>query len=88
MDEAALLLALTEKKIAGAAFDVFETEPPPPDLPFFGLDNVLVTPHMAAMTDVSLINMAVDVSQGILDALAGQRPEFLANPEVWDKRRR
>ena len=48
----------------------------------------MVTPHMAAMTDVALINMARDASRGILDALEGKRPEFLANPEVWEKRRR
>jgi len=88
VDEAALFKALKEKKIAGAALDVFEKEPPPADLPFFGLDNVIVTPHMAAMTDLALINMAVDVSRGILDALEGKKPEFLANPEVWEKRRR
>jgi D-3-phosphoglycerate dehydrogenase / 2-oxoglutarate reductase len=88
VDEGALYRALKEKKIAGAALDVFEKEPPPADLPFFGLDSVVVTPHMAAMTDVALINMAVDASRGILDALEGKRPEFLANPEVWEKRRR
>ncbi len=88
VDEAALFRALLEKKIAGAALDVFEKEPPPADLPFFGLENAVVTPHMAAMTDVALINMARDASQGILDALEGKRPEFLANPEVWEKRRR
>lgn len=88
VNEGALYSALKEKKIAGAALDVFEKEPPPADLPFFGLENVIVTPHMAAMTDVALINMAVDVSRGILDALEGKRPEFLANPEVWVKRRR
>ncbi|MCU0532206.1 MAG: D-glycerate dehydrogenase, partial [Syntrophales bacterium] len=88
VDEAALLQALREGKIAGAALDVFEQEPPPADLPFFGLENVLVTPHMAAMTDLALVNMAVDVSRGILEALEGKRPEFLCNPEVWEKRRR
>ncbi len=88
VDEAALLRALREGRIAGAALDVFEQEPPPADLPFFGLENVMVTPHMAAMTDLALVNMAVDVSRGILEALEGKRPEFLCNPEVWEKRRR
>lgn len=88
VDEGALYGALKEKKIAGAALDVYEKEPPPADLPFFTLENVIVTPHLAAMTDLALINMAVDVSRGILDALDGKRPEFLANPEVWEKRRR
>jgi D-3-phosphoglycerate dehydrogenase len=88
VDEAALFKTLKEKKIAGAALDVFEKEPPPADLPFFSLENVMVTPHMAAMTDLALINMARDASRGILDALDGKKPEFLANPEVWEKRRR
>lgn len=88
VDEAALFRALAEKRIAGAALDVFEQEPPPEDLPFFTLENVMLTPHMAAMTDLALINMAVDVSRGIIDALEGRKPEFLANPEVWEKRRR
>lgn len=87
VDEAALIRTLKEKMIAGAALDVFEQEPPPTNLPFFGLDNVMVTPHMAAMTDMALVNMAVDVSRGIMEALEGKRPEFLCNPEVWDKRR-
>ena len=85
VDEAALYEALKEKRIAGAALDVFEQEPPSRDLPFFGLDNVLVTPHMAAMTDLALINMSQDVATGILDALEGRRPQYLANPEVWDQ---
>jgi D-3-phosphoglycerate dehydrogenase / 2-oxoglutarate reductase len=88
VDEAALFRALLEERIAGAALDVFEKEPPPADLPFFGLENAVVTPHMAAMTDLALINMARDASRGILDALEGKKPEFLANPEVWEKRRR
>jgi len=88
VDEDALLAALKEKRIAGAALDVFEQEPPPADLPFFSLENVMVTPHMAAMTDLALVNMAVDVSRGILEALEGKRPEFLCNPEVWEHRRR
>jgi len=82
VDEAGLCEALKEKRIAGAALDVFEKEPPARDLPFFGLDNVLVTPHMAAMTDQALINMAMDVADGILDALEGRRPQYVANPEV------
>lgn len=87
VDEAALYEALKDKRIAGAALDVFEQEPPPRDLPFFGLDNVLVTPHMAAMTDLALVNMAIDVADGILDALEGRRPQYVANPEVLSQLR-
>ncbi len=46
VDEAALLAALRERRIAGAAFDVFATEPLPPDSPFWSLPNVFITPHI------------------------------------------
>jgi len=83
VDERALYNALKEGRLAGAALDVFENEPPDRDTPFFGLVNVLLTPHMAAMTDLALVNMAVDVAAGILDVLEGRRPQYLANPGVW-----
>ena len=47
----ALADALKEKKIAGAAIDVYQTEPPPKDHPLFGLENVVLTPHLGASTD-------------------------------------
>ena len=47
VDEIALIEALTQKKIAGAGLDVFETEPLPEESPFFGLDNVFLSPHVA-----------------------------------------
>ncbi|MDD5168588.1 MAG: hydroxyacid dehydrogenase [Syntrophales bacterium] len=82
IDEGALYTALKERKLAGAALDVFEKEPPDRDLPFFTLDNVIVTPHIAAMTDLALVNMAVDSAQGILDVLEGRKPKYPVNPEV------
>ena len=51
VDEAALIEALRLKKIAGAALDVFETEPLPEDSPLRELDNVILTPHTAGMPD-------------------------------------
>ncbi|MCL6612005.1 MAG: hydroxyacid dehydrogenase [Peptococcaceae bacterium] len=87
VDEEALYMALRDGRLAGAALDVFETEPPAADIPLFGLDNVLLTPHMAAMTDLALVNMAADVASGILDVLEGRRPQYLANPEVWGSSR-
>ncbi len=51
IDEAALLDALKHRRIAGAALDVFHEEPLPPDSPFWSLDNILITPHTAAVTD-------------------------------------
>ncbi len=51
IDEPALIEALGNRRIAGAALDVFEEEPLPPDSPFWLLDNVLITPHTAAVTE-------------------------------------
>ena len=51
IDEAALLDTLKHRRIAGAALDVFTAEPLPHDSPFWSLDNVLITPHTAAVTD-------------------------------------
>ena len=50
VDETALLEALQQRKIGGAALDVFDQEPLPPDSPLWGLENLLVTPHTAGMT--------------------------------------
>ncbi|MCL6610218.1 MAG: hydroxyacid dehydrogenase [Peptococcaceae bacterium] len=82
IDEEALYRALKEGRLAGAALDVFEEEPPAKDMKLFELDNVLLTPHMAAMTDLALQNMAVDVANGILDVLENRNPKYLVNPEV------
>ena len=51
VDEAALIDVLKDHKIAGAALDVFTEEPLPKDSPFWTLENVLITPHTAAVTD-------------------------------------
>ncbi len=50
IDEAALLQALRDRRIGGAALDVFAKEPLPPESPFWSLENVLITPHTAAVT--------------------------------------
>lgn len=51
VDEPALVMALKEKRIAGAALDVFETEPLPPESPFWDMENVVVTPHYSGMAE-------------------------------------
>ena len=50
IDDAALIEALSERRIGGAGIDVFEQEPLPEDSPLWNLDNLLITPHTAALT--------------------------------------
>jgi D-3-phosphoglycerate dehydrogenase len=66
VDEWALAEALKEKKIAGAAIDVFATEPPAKDHPLFSLDNVVVTPHLGASTDEAQTAVSVDACKAIV----------------------
>jgi phosphoglycerate dehydrogenase-like enzyme len=51
VDEAALITALSTRRIAGAALDVFEREPLPPESPLWNVDNLLITPHTAGLTE-------------------------------------
>lgn len=83
VNEDDLYRVLKERRIAGAAVDVFFQEPPPIDHPLFQLDNVIVTPHMAAMTDSALERMAYDVAKEVISVLRGKKPKHLVNPEVW-----
>ena len=84
VDEHALYNALKEKSISGAAADVFAEEPPKIDNPLFELDNILVTTHMAAMTDGALLRMARDEAEGVITFLKGERPKYLVNPEILE----
>ncbi|MHC1758247.1 MAG: hydroxyacid dehydrogenase [Negativicutes bacterium] len=75
-----LIEALQSKKIAGAALDVFEPEPP--DMmnnPLFKMDNVILTPHNAALTKEATQRMAVHAAQGIDDVLNGKTPAWPVN---------
>jgi len=75
------------KKIAGAALDVFEEEPLPPDYPLLDLDNVLLTPHIAGASYDCYRVASPLAREAIEDFLAGRQPRFLLNPEVWEDRR-
>ena len=70
VDEFALADALKEKKIAGAALDVFQTEPPARDHPLFGLENAVLTPHLGASTDEAQTAVSVDACKAIVAYLA------------------
>ena len=64
-----LFVALRDGKVGGAAFDVFESEPPAADHPLFTLDNFICTPHLGASTDEAQVNVAVTVAEQIADYL-------------------
>lgn len=76
VDEDALYDALCSGKMAGAAMDVLNQEPPPPDYPLLTLPNVLVTPHVGAGRETYRA-LAVAAVQNVIDVLEGRRPQYL-----------
>lgn len=82
IDETALAEALTSGHLAGAALDVFTTQPLPADHPFMSLSNVILTPHMAGITEESMLRMGKGVVAEIRRIVAGERPANLCNPDV------
>ena len=80
IDEQALYQALREGRIAGAALDAFETEPPSPDNPLLKLNNVILTPHIASWTSDALQKEANMAMEEVRNILLGIGPKHLANP--------
>lgn len=72
VDETALIAVLREGRIAAAGIDVFEDEPPAPDHPLFGFDQVILTPHIAGLTAECGERMAISSVQNVLDFFAGR----------------
>ncbi|MET0941851.1 MAG: NAD(P)-dependent oxidoreductase [Mesorhizobium sp.] len=87
VDETALTAALREHRIAGAALDVFVSQPLPSDDPFFTFPNVIVTPHMAGITEESMERMGVGAAAETLSVLDGALPVNLVNPEAVERYR-
>jgi D-3-phosphoglycerate dehydrogenase len=85
IDEAALVDALREKRMAGAALDVFEEEPLSTDNSLRALDNVLLTPHMAFFSPQSMARARREVGQAAAAVLNGRWPKWVANPKVAQK---
>lgn len=69
VDEVALVDAVNQGIVAGAAFDVFEVEPPAADHPFLTNPHIIVTPHLGASTVEAQENVAIDVSEQVLNIL-------------------
>ena len=85
IDEAALIGALKENRIAGAGFDVYDQEPLTSDYPLFGMDNVILTPHLAWYTEEAFERCEDQTLESVLDILAGKRPRNLKNTELFDQ---
>ncbi|MBO55432.1 MAG: hypothetical protein CL886_07195 [Dehalococcoidia bacterium] len=82
VDESALYQALISGSIAGAGLDVLEDTEPSADNPLFGLDNVVITPHVAFLSSESVHDLEVRTAQATRDVLLGKMPDFLVNPAV------
>ena len=82
LDEDALLHALRSGRLAGAALDVFATQPLPAESPLLQLPQVLATPHLAGLTDEAMARMSRGVADQLLEMLQGRLPRHLVNPEA------
>ena len=87
VDGAALLDALREGRIGGAALDVFDEQPLAPDHPLRALPNVLLTPHAAGLSREAVVRMSTGAAEEAVRILRGERPRNLVNPEAWDASR-
>lgn len=88
IEDGVLIAALAEGRIAGAALDVFETQPLPADHPYFSFPNVIVTPHLAGITEESMERMGAGAVAEALRVLSGELPVNFINPEVTEHYRR
>jgi phosphoglycerate dehydrogenase-like enzyme len=77
VDEEALAGALENKKIAGAALDVFRTEPLPPNHPLWKLDNVIITPHVGGMSDIYSDQTLPILEENLHRYLKGERKNLV-----------
>ncbi|MCD6359785.1 MAG: phosphoglycerate dehydrogenase [Armatimonadetes bacterium] len=85
VDQAALARALEEGRIAGAALDALDPEPPEPDDPILAAPNCIITPHNSSQTAETAERVNAQVCDNIIAGLAGRRPRFTVNPEVFDR---
>jgi len=85
IDQAALIKALQQQRIAGAALDVFWFEPLPANHPLLSLENVTLTPHLAGATGEVQERHSQIIVDDVIAWLDGRRPANLANPDVWEQ---
>ncbi len=87
IDETALIDTLKNRRIAGAALDVFWREPIPKDHPLLAMDNVVLTPHLGYVVEESYRAFYGDVVEAVTTWLDGQLIR-MSNPQVWERRPR
>jgi len=83
VDERALIRALQDRRLAGAALDVWEDEPIARDNPLLAMDNVVATPHAAYFSTAAVAAIPRRCGEEIARVLTGQRPLNVVNPEVY-----
>jgi D-3-phosphoglycerate dehydrogenase len=88
VDDTGLVEALRQGRIGGAALDVFREQPLPPGHPYFSFDNVIITPHMAGITDESMMRMGLGAAEETIRVLSNNLPVNLRNPHVLATYRR
>ena len=86
VDDAALVQALKERRIAAAGLDVFEGEPKF-NPGFLEVDNAALIPHIGSATRATRMKMNLLAVKNLAAALSGRRPPNLLNPEAWPKRK-
>jgi D-3-phosphoglycerate dehydrogenase len=82
LDEVALFHALESGHLGGAALDVYETEPLPPDHPLRGMQNVVLTPHIGAATAEAQRNVAIEIAAAVRNALLNRDVSGAVNAEA------
>ncbi len=88
IDENALINALTEKRIAGAALDVFKEEPLSVDSQLLAFPNVILSPHVAGSTKESNERIAIAAVQAVMDTFSGKQPLNICNMEYFSDAKR
>lgn len=87
IDQKALVSALTERRLAGAALDVHEAHPIPPHSLYLDLPNVILTPHIGGATRETIERHSSMIAEDMERYVAGKKPRYLANELVWNRRR-
>jgi D-3-phosphoglycerate dehydrogenase len=82
VDEQALASAISEGRLGGAGLDVFASEPPAPDSPLYGLESVVLTPHLGASTEEAQSKAGEAIAEQVLLALRGELAPYAVNVEA------